>query len=83
MRKYIATFGFNQLNQFNVNPNEVILVLEGNNYKDMKTQLINYPGIGTNFCTTYDYEAIIDELMNEFGMKEYTLEDLEKLRRIK
>jgi hypothetical protein len=78
--KYIATFGSNQLNQFNVNSMNVMLVLEGN-YEDIRTQLFNFPGIGANFCTTYNYEAVVEEFKNKFKMKEYTLEDLEKLRR--
>jgi hypothetical protein len=81
--KYIVTFEFNQLNEFNVNPNEVILVIEGDYKAMISIQLFNYPGIGIDFCKIYDYESVVEEFKNKFKMKEYTLEDLEKLRRRK
>ena len=78
--KFIITFGSSQLNEFNVKPNDVALIIEAENENEARNQVCNFKGIGERFCTSYAYEKHIDEFVNKYNMKEYTLEDLEKLR---
>ena len=80
MKKYIFTFGSSQLNEFFVNPNNVALIVEAESGNLARDIVFNYPGIGSRFCTSYPYDEYIDEFINEYSMKEFTLDDLEKLR---
>lgn len=78
--KYIITFGSSQLDEFFVNPNSVALVIEAENEMEARKIVFDYPSIGERFCTSYPYDGFIDEFTNKYGMKEHSLEDLEKLR---
>lgn len=78
--KFIITFGSSQLDEFYVRPNDVALIIEAKNENEARTKVFNFKGIGERFCTSYAYEKHIDEFVNKYNMKEYTLEDLEKLR---
>ena len=78
--KFIITFGSSQLDEFYVRPNDVALIIEAKNENEARTKVFNLKGIGERFCTSYPYEKYIDEFVNKYNMKEYTLEDLEKLR---
>ncbi len=78
--KTIITFGSGQLAEFFVRPNDVMLVIEAEDESEARQKAFDFPGIGARFCTSYQYE---DEVVKEFygyGMKEYSLSDLEKLR---
>lgn len=80
--KLLVTFGSGQLRDFLIgNPNEVLLVVEGKNWEDCRKKVFNFPGIGDKFCTSYDYSER-DEFINKWDMREYTLKDLEKVRKI-
>lgn len=81
MKKTIITFGSGQLYDFNVRPNDVALVIEANTETEARNMAFEFPGIGDKFCTSYPYETYIDEFILKYGMKEYTLSDLHKLRR--
>ena len=78
--KYVITFGSGQLTEFFVNPANVMLVIEAENEKWARQKIFNFPGIGQSFCTSYDYNEVKDEFMNKYGMKEYSLDDLESKR---
>ena len=78
--KFIITFGSSQLDEFYVRPNDVALIIEAENENEARNQVCNFKGIAERFCTSYQYEKYIDEFVNKYNMKEYTLEDLEKLR---
>ncbi len=78
MNKYIFTFGSRHLKEFNVNPMEVMLIVEAENEGSARDKVFNFPGIGEYFCTSYRYSRKHE--FNKFNMVEYTLEDLEKER---
>lgn len=78
--KTIITFGSGQLTEFFVRPTNVMLVIEAENENEARQKAFNFPGIGQRFCTSYPYT---DETVKEFygyGMKEYSLLDLENTR---
>lgn len=78
--KYLVTFGSDHLKAFNVNPLKVGLVIEGDSEFGARDKyLINNSDIGRAFCTTYPYSKF-EEFKEKYGMKEYTLEELEKYR---
>lgn len=80
--KLLVTFGSGHLKEFVVgNPNEVLLVVEGKDFSDCRKKVFDFPGIGEYFCTSYDYSEK-DDFINKYDMREYTLEDLNKVRRI-
>lgn len=78
--KFIITFGSGQLTDFSVNPLNVMLIIEAKNDNEAREIVFNFDGIGSRFCTSYNYETYKDEFINSYNMKEYTLKDLEKLR---
>ena len=80
--KYVITFGSGQLTEFFVRPTNVMLVIEAEDECQARQQAFNFPGIGGRFCTSYKYDDVKDEFLKQYGMKEYSLEDLE-LKRIK
>lgn len=80
--KLLFTFGSGQLRDFMVgNPNDVLLVVEGKDWEDCRKQVFSFKGIEDKFCTSYDYSER-DEFLNKWDMREYTLTDLDKVRRI-
>ncbi len=80
--KYVITFGSGQLTEFFVRPTNVMLVIEAESEDQARQQSFNFPGIEGRFCTSYKYDEVKDKFVNQYGMKEYTLNDLE-LKRIK
>lgn len=78
--KTIITFGSGQLAEFFVRPNDVMLVIEVENQSEARQKAFDFPGIGARFCTSYLYEDEVVEEFYGYGMKEYSLSDLEKLR---
>lgn len=78
--KYVITFGSGQLNEFYVRPTNVMLVIEALDENSARQEAFDFPGIGSRFCTSYDYDEVKDEFINKYGMSEYTLEDLEAKR---
>lgn len=80
MNKYIITFGSGQLTEFFVRPTTVMLVIEAENEEIARQQAFDFPGIGDKFCTSYVYDAEAVELITMYGMKEYSLQDLEERR---
>lgn len=81
MNKYIITFGSGQLGDFNVSPNNVALVIEAENESIARGIVFDFPGIGSRFCTSYDY-SYIEDFISKYDMKVFTLDDLENLRKI-
>ena len=75
--KYVITFGSGQLTEFFVRPTNVMLVIEAESEDQARQQAFNFPGIEGRFCTSYLYEEVQDEFLNLYGMKEYSLDDLE------
>ena len=80
MKKYVITFGSGQLTEFFVRPTNVMLVIEAEDENSARQKVFDFPGIGERFCTSYEYDEVKDEFKNKYGMKEYTLEELESLR---
>lgn len=80
MNKYIITFGSGQLTEFFVRPTNVALVIEALNENEARKLAFDFDGIRTKFCTSYPYDDVIEEFTTKYGMKEYSLDDLEKLR---
>lgn len=78
--KYVITFGSEQLTEFFVRPTNVMLVIEASDENSARQKAFDFPGIGEKFCTSYDYEEVKDKFINKYGMKEYSLDDLEYLR---
>ena len=78
--KYVITFGSGQLTEFFVRPTNVMLVIEAEDEYQARQQAFDFPGIGSRFCTSYKYNDVKDEFLNDYGMKEYSLEDLETKR---
>lgn len=78
--KTVITFGSGQLTEFFVRPTNVMLVIEAENENEARNVAFAFDGIGERFCTSYNYDEVKVEFRKEYGMKEYTLEDLEKLR---
>lgn len=78
--KYVITFGSGQLTEFYVRPTNVMLVIEALDENSARKEAFDFPGIGSRFCTSYDYDEVKDEFINKYGMSEYTLEDLEAKR---
>lgn len=80
MEKYIFTFGSAHLDEFFVNPNSVALVIEAENENIARDKVFNFKGIESKFFTSYPYNKYINKFINAYGMEEYSLDDLEKLR---
>ena len=80
MQKYVITFGSGQLTEFYVRPTNVMLVIEAENEQEARKEAFDFPGIGGMFCTSYEYDEVKDEFINKYGMKEYSLSDLENKR---
>ncbi len=78
--KYVITFGSGQLTEFFVRPTNVMLVIEAQDENQARQEAFNFDGIGGRFCTSYKYDDVKDEFINQYGMTEYTLEDLESKR---
>lgn len=77
--KTIITFGSGQLTNFNVKPLDVMLVVEADSEKFARQQVFDSV-IGTNFCTSYSYEKYVQEFTEQYGMQEYSLEELMSLQ---
>ena len=75
MKKYIITFGSGQLQMFNGNSMDVMLVIEADS-EAFARDMVRRTEIGNNFCTSYPYTDEVVEEFIAYGMKEYTLEDL-------
>ena len=80
MKKFVFTFGSGQLLDFYVRPTTVALVVDAENENEARTKVFKFEGIGSKFFTSYEYEDVIDEFKNLYGMEEFTLSDLEKCR---
>lgn len=78
--KTVITFGSGQLTEFFVRPTNVMLVIEAENESQARNKAFNFPGIGSRFCTSYEYDEVKDEFRTQYGMKEHSLEDLESKR---
>jgi hypothetical protein len=78
--KYVITFGSGQLTEFFVRPTNVMLVIEAEDENSARQKAFDFPGIGSRFCTSYNYEEVKDEFKSKYGMKEFSLEDLESKR---
>lgn len=78
--KYVITFGSGQLTEFFVRPTNVMLVIEAEDEDQARQEAFNFDGIEGRFYTSYKYDEVKDEFMNQYGMKEYSLDDLESLR---
>lgn len=73
--KIVVTFGTGQLQGFNVIPNDVALIVEGDDEFKAREKVFQSE-IGDNFCTSYLYEDYIDDFIFKYNMTEYTLEEL-------
>jgi hypothetical protein len=78
--KTIITFGQNHLPGVMIRPMSVMLIIEADTEREARDQVMN-SFIGKAFCTSYPYEPYAKEFTEKHGMVQYTLEDIEKLRR--
>jgi hypothetical protein len=76
MNKFIITFGSGQLPNFNVRPNDVILVIEANTENDARQVVVDNPHIGIRFSFSYPYEGNAERFKNKFRMFELTMDEL-------
>ena len=79
--KYIITFGSGQLSSFNVTPNDVSLVIDAESEVEARIKASQIEGVGNRFCSSYTYSAASEKFKKEYGMTEYTIEQLEELRK--
>lgn len=79
--KYIITFGSGQLSSFNVTPNDVSLVIDAESEVEARIKASQIEGVGNRFCSSYPYNTASEKFKEEYGMTEYTIEQLEELRK--
>lgn len=79
--KYIITFGSGQLPSFNVVPNDVSLVIDAESEVEARIKASQIEGVGNRFCSSYPYSTASEKFKKEYGMTEYTIEQLEELRK--
>ena len=79
MEKYLFTFGSAHLKDFEVNPQEVLLVVEGEHEHEARAKVFGFKGIEDKFCTSYPgYHE--KKKKKRYNMVEFSLEQLENLR---
>ena len=80
MKKYIFTFGSNQLPELRhkLNPMDVMLVVEGEN-EGKAREVVFKSFIGEKFCTSYPY-SYKEEFVEKYNMYESTLNELVALK---
>jgi len=69
---HFATFGGGQLETFDIDPMNVILITE--NEEALREQL-RQPPFDNKYCTTYPI-SYADEMEKKYGMKRITIEEL-------
>ena len=81
MRKFIFTFGSNQLPDLahQLRPMELMLVVEGEDEFTARREVFK-SFIGERFCTSYPYEKHAEEFAEKYGMYEITLDTLNKMK---
>lgn len=77
MKKYIFTFGSDQLEGFAVNPTHVAAVVEAENMSAAR-EIVFESIIGGKFCTSYPYD-VMEEFKNKYSMYEISLDELLRL----
>jgi len=77
MNKYIFTFGSNQLKGLGISPMSLMLVIEAPTEHDARQRVFE-SFIGNKFAFSYDYDKM-QEFKDKYGMREISLEELEKL----
>ena len=63
----------------NVRPNDVALIVEANNESEARQIVFDFDSIQGRFCTSYPYSEM-KNFRESYGMKEFTLDQLEELR---
>ena len=74
MKKFFITFGSGQLEEFNVNPQHTMLVIEAEDENSARSQVFNSK-IGAKFCTSYPYSKA-EFFKENYAMVETTLKEL-------
>ncbi len=80
--KIFVTFGSSGLPELShlLNPMKVMLVVSGESECEARGKVFN-SFVGRDFCTSYIYNEYAAEFKEKHGAKEYTLEELEALRK--
>lgn len=82
MPKYIFTFGGDHLRDFDVKPMSVALVIEAESEGMARDTVAKVEGIGMRFAFSYNYEDKMAKFKEDYGMLEYTLNELLAKRRM-
>ena len=80
MKKFFITFGSGQLEEFNINPQHTMLVIEAKDENSARSQVFNSK-IGAKFCTSYLYSKA-EFFKEHYAMIEITLKELLKRERM-
>ncbi len=78
--KIFVTFGSSALPELRglVSPMNVMLVVNGESHNEARQKVFD-SFIGARFFTSYPYEMYADEFKEKYGMREYTIEELESM----
>lgn len=80
MRKFIFTFSNHNLVGFDVEQNKVALIVEAEYESYARNMIHSVEDIGKGYCLSYSYEDNMEDFKTRFGLKEYTLDELLKLK---
>jgi len=81
MKKWIFTFGSEQLPELktSTNPMSIMLVMEAETENEARREVFD-SFIGPYFSTSYPFEPFATEFKEKYRMIEFTLKDLELMR---
>ena len=77
---FIYTFGTAQLKDFDVQPTETLLLVDGSTEGWARKKVQETKGIGLNFCTSYPLDRLPDLITKWGNPKLLTLFELNKKR---
>lgn len=78
--KWIIIFYNGQLENFDVNPDDIMVIVESESEHLAADKVLDIEGMKTSFCTAYPYDRYVELLTNQYHRTEITLEDLRNKR---
>lgn len=79
MNKYIITFGGSQLQEFDVRPMDVMLVLEADTEEEARQ--VAREEFNNRYSSSYQYEKFVHQFKKDYNMVEFTLNELMEKKR--
>ena len=81
MKKWIFTFGSEQLPELktSINPMSIMLVIEAETENEARREVAD-SFIGLKFCTSYPFEPFAAEFKEKYNMYPFSLKDLNIMR---